>query len=490
MAFQTGTANCALDLVHKLNTFLVANSWTKLDGETDIVPASPKTARYWRIVVHQTEDVTADFREFRSIHLRTVTGGANVAVTEGNWSFSSLNGTSDLVNTGLPATISLDIDDNIWWCVYDFGVGTIIREIVMEVDTDNYAPSAFSVQWSNDSRTWTTMYRQTGLAWVDNETKTFTWDTGAGYTDTEHYSATIARRTGEFRDSAQSSEANNDIWAWQGTGYDVTRRVYIGCLTEYNLSTSTEWVKLFATTDYDNTFHDHETQENFDVNDNHYHSMSSAGVTYWFYVNTSRLVIVTKSGTDDYTASYVGFLAAFAQPDEWSQPLFVGATNDDRQSLSDASGRNSGFFNPGNNGCAKYYDWVNVWRTCENREDNSDRRMINSPDRACVWPWHTGSSYGSSVDNWPAGAVTGSWGRFYHWLDKLEPTDQNELPIIPAMVVDNVYGNIGALDEIYAIPGGGLVTPEQTIVLGADTYRVFPNRTERDGDSYWAILEV
>ena len=75
-------------------------------------------------------------------------------------------------------------------------------------------------------------------------------------------------------------------------------------------------------------------------------------------------------------------------------------------------------------------------------------------------------------------------------IDRLVPTLQNELTMLPAIIMDCEYGNIGTLQDVYVVPSGNILTPEQTLTIGADTYRVFPNRDRRANADWFAIREA
>ena len=67
MPTATGTAASATDLLVKLNTFLTANGWTKIHGETDMAVESPKAARYWRIMALESDDAYAQYWEIEKL---------------------------------------------------------------------------------------------------------------------------------------------------------------------------------------------------------------------------------------------------------------------------------------------------------------------------------------------------------------------------------------------------------------------------------------
>jgi hypothetical protein len=501
MATSTGTFTGNTDLLIKLNTFLTANGWTKLRGETDQANASPKAARYWRIVVLEVETTSNDFREIELMEWRTTTGGANIATTGANYQISSIgSGTGADLVSGTTPVISADIDDSIWYVRYDFGSATIIREITIMADTDNYAPRDFYVQWSKDDYTWTTMAEYSGLAWVDNETKTFTWDTGSGYSNPRHPSATISRRSGSewqlFGSSVfdKYNEVCNNHWTWQGPGFDAARRVYAHAFTysddiagddhtgfqvstENDLSKSpAEFLQQVGSPDSDGI------ATSFLVTD-------AAGGSYWFYVNSTRFIVVTRAGIADYTSAYVGFMAQYALPDDYPFPLYVAATTDsDSESLSSTNADVRDAMDPGNNQKAKYRDAVNVWKSVTNH--NGDAGRVNDPvpsPASYIYPFHDG---GQGRNVWPDSTIGDHTNWDAHWLDRIDPTVQGDLPFIPLIIANRTDGHVGALDGVFATPRGGVLSPEQVVTISGVNYRVFPTRQKTNGMNFYAIIET
>lgn len=500
MATQTGTFLTNTDLMIKLNAFLTTNGWTKLRGETDQANASPKAARYWRVLVLETEDTTADFRELELMEWRATTGGANVALTGTNYSFSSLaSGTGADLVSGTGTVQSADIDDNMWWVQYDFGAPQIIHEITMMCDTDNYAPSRFYVQWSNDALVWTTMYETEGLAWVDNETKTFTWDTGAGYTNPRHPSATVSRRSGysDIQSGGSFSKYNeycDNLWTWQGPGFDAARRVYISALTWTDPVAGDDHTAFVPHTEYDAAVATSawlDTQvgvPNDDGKGKSYLVSDASGGTYWFYVNSQRFIVVVKSGIADYTSAYCGFMSQFALPDDYPFPLYVGATTDSiTEGLTSANADVRDFVDPGNGSKAMYRASDGLWRSVTNHDGQT---TVNDPTPIpASWnaPYHTGDQ---NRNNWPDNTIGDYTGWDAHWLDRIDPTVQGDLPFMPVIVTHYVDGHIGALDGVFAVPRGSVLSPEQVITIAAVNYRVFSTRTKVGGMNYYAIIET
>ncbi|MAD98784.1 MAG: hypothetical protein Unbinned200contig1000_22 [Prokaryotic dsDNA virus sp.] len=481
MPFSTGTANTPGELLSAINTLVTANGWTKISGETDQVPVSPKSARYWRLLWIENEDVNNDFRELNSIEFRSTLGGAAIS---GTWSTPG-------VASGAPPGYfrSADINDDVFWIKLDCGSPTIVRECVVQCQTDNESPRDFFIQWSNDDLTWTTMFGVNNLSWVDNETKTFQFDDG--YLFSDHISSTQCVRAGydvrevpvpilPYTDSF--SQSCNDRFIWQAPGYDANRRIYIEARGHFNAATSTSFLEIGISPEYDsaNPYLGQQIGGYGKV----FHLFDVNPVTYWIYMNDTRLIVVTKSGTSDYTSSYIGFLAAFATPDDYPQPLFLSSTSNDLNFLSENNNRFSSMADPGD-GCAAVRLWDNSWNILENRGDSSLANLYQRNITFWTWPFHVGSTF---IGSWP-NIVVGDYQTFdTHWLNQQDPTNQNDVPLYPVLVQNKTYGNIGALQGVFAVPGSTLA-PEQVFAISGQNYRVFPNRTRREGCNWFVVRE-
>jgi len=492
MPFATGTADTAVELQTIINTLVTANSWTKLRGETDMACASPKAARYWRMLWFEEESTGGDFRQIRAMEWRTAVSGADIATTDTSYSASSGPASGSFQNiiddSGTPFQTP-DIDDQLFWIKYDFGSATIIRELLFRCSNDARAPRNFVIQWSNDDVTWTTMFHQSvNLAWVDDETKIFTFDDA--FLEGRHFSSTICRRRGNPLTVLQNAsvldkDQEDGTFVWQGPGYDANRRVFIGMRSFFDISVGTEWLQIKGFTDYDTNLLDWDLNENADTGESQFLLLSSSGFTYWIYVNSIRIIIVIRNGLDDYTSAYAGFTAAFALPADWAQPLAIMATADTRSNITSTEAYLSSFCDPGEFGQARWLDWNNVWSTITNRNGTATLLYEATPLN-WVFPWHVGIN---GDGTWPRTTVGDNDTFNTHWLDKMQPTEQGDLPIIPATIWNRTYGAMGVLDGVYAVPGGGIVTVEQVITIAAQDYRVFASREDRDGQNFFLIRE-
>lgn len=500
MPYSTGTALNSTDLLEKINAHLVANGWTKNRGETDIVPASPKAARYWRMVCLESMTTSSTTRGVQLLNFRTTVGGANVATVAANFSISDLGtGSASLLISGGIVRSSNIGSSRAWKITYDFGTPTIVREVYMRADsTVGNTPRSFLIQWSNDNETWTTMYEASSITWTASQYQTFTF--GDGYLSSVHSSATVARRSGSAEDfgadtnweGAGTRHFSEDYYNWQGPGYDASRRVYVQARSHSYPATSTELIELNFSIGYNSLLRGFFDQTG--VSPASTFLMFGAGtITYWIYSNSKRIVIVVKTGASDYTSAYVGFMSAFAQPDYYPFPLVASATTPDRSTYNYGTTNNvlSSMADPGFSAMMLRY-WDGTIKRGGNRSvSTTDGYTINGTGQTpYVWPQFFGKS---EINNrWPYNRGAGTPVSVYSdqtLLGKLIPTQQNELPLIPAICADVVYGNLGALDGVFSIPGGGILAAEQVLTVGATTYKVFPNRTRRLGAYWFAVRE-
>jgi hypothetical protein len=503
MAFTSGSAATTSVLLNALNTFLLANGWTKIRGDIDLNVASPKAARYWRVVVHETVGTNSNTRSLRKLNLRTTVGGANVATIAANFTIDNLaSGTAANLIAGSADVVTSNIGGlRSWKIQYDFGSPTIVREVEMQSTTSTtLSPRAFIIQWSNDNETWTTMFEATGLSWTSSEVKLFAFpDT---YRFNEHPADNQPSRAGSAEDYPTETNFEGSPWRqfgeeyfiWQGPGYDASRRVYIHARGHRNPGNLTSHLEFQYSTGYDSAIRGFGQQVG-SGGTSVFHIFTSNSVNYWFYINDLRLIIVTQSNVSDYTSSYIGFMEAFGHPDFYPFPLCMIASSPNRnQFVGTTENGLSSIVDPGYGALRvkkldglDYIGGNRVFGASEEAIMDGSSSPIGFP---VVWPLHHGGTYSNAA--WPLnkGSGTSNLAVNRRLFDFLLPTQQNDLPMLPAMVMDRISGNLGILSGVYAIPGGGLLAPQQAIVISGVTYRVFPNRSRRNGSSWFAVKEA
>lgn len=483
MPFVTGTAETPSVLMNAMNTHLVANGWTKVQGNEDLRTDSPISARYWRIKWLETEDTNEDFRGTSGIELRTTVGGPNVATVPANGSASAASPDGDFGDVFNGQTRrSNDINDDPFWIQYDFGTATVVREVEFIAAIDDDAPRDVLVQFSTDGVTWTNAYREVNMAWTDGQTRTWTFDDGAR--EQNHAGLNQPRKTGRAESTAQSDEQSEDVFVWQGPGYDAARRVYVAVRGQTDLVAATHRLEMYMFISYDPLLPIDNQEGSIPVAI--YHLMSDQPVTYWLYSNSIRMVLVTLNGVSDYTSMYAGFMAAFGTPDEYPQPLFLGGTSDGQDAVQTVRSDLSSFCDPGDDH-AYFRRFDSFWLSVDNRSNSNNNDDYNLNPVRWTWPYLHGTQ-GQSQD-WPFNPMGTNGENGNHWLDHFDADVQGNLPLLPVTVVDELYGAVGVLDGVFAVPSGGLLSPQQVINISGQDYRVFPNRERRQGHHWFAIRE-
>lgn len=504
MAFTSGSAATPSALLNALNTFLLANGWTKLRGDIDLAVASPKAARWWRLLVLETMSTNSNTRALRKLNFRTTVGGANVATDASKFTIDWLSsGTAANLIAGSAdvSTSSAISSGRVWQIKYDFTTPTIIREVQIQATSGatTTAPRSFLIQWSNDGETWTTMYEAVNITWTASETKLFAFTDGYRYS--QHPGDNLPSRAGSAEDISTDSsfegspfrELSEEYFIWQGPGYDASRRVYVHMRGHRNPTDLTSHLELSYSTQYNAAIRAWGMQVG-SPSKSRFHMFSSGTINYWFYVNDLRIIIVTQSNVSDYTSSYVGFLEAFALPDYYPFPLFMAATDGGRNFLMSTSNNGlSSIVDPG-------YDAMTV-KKWDGIDYIGGNRAFGSTENSkvgggggatsgypIVWPHYFGSAQNST---WPGNKGSGSTTNGdRHLFDNMLATQQGDLPLIPAIVMDRVNGHLGVMSGVYAIPGADVLAPQQAIVISGTTYRVFPNRARRTRASWFAVKEA
>lgn len=503
MAFTSGTAATASVLMDALNTFLLANGWTKLRGDVDLAVASPKAARWWRLIVLETMSTNTSSRALRKLNFRTTVGGANVATDPAKF-------TIDWLASGTAANLiagSADVNANTaigssraWQIKYDFTTPTIIREVQIQATSaaTTNAPRSFLIQWSNDGETWTTMFEAVNISWTASETKLFAF--ADGYRFSQHPANNQPSRSGAAEDLGADialegsgfRELSEEYFVWQGPGYDAARRVYVHMRGHRNPTDLTSHLELSYSTQYNSAVRGWGQQVGSPAK-SRFHLFASGSVNYWFYVNDLRIVIVTQSNVSDYTSSYIGFLEAFAHPDYYPFPLCMASTDADRtRFMTPINNLHSSIADPGYDAMT-VKKWDGIDYIGGNRAFNgTENSKVGGTGGATlgyptVWPHYFGSAQNSS---WPSNKGAGSTVHSdRHLFDNMLATQQGDVPLLPAIVMDRVHGHLGVMSGVYAIPGADVLAPQQAIVIGGVAYRVFPNRTRRTRASWFAVRE-
>ena len=324
MATQTGTATGHGDLMRKLRTFLLANSWV----EQRWVPVAPLAGQPY-LASSQDSTSTPPAEAFNGV----ITGN------DGWRTFSA---------QAVPSWIQVRFDDVVE-----------ITEIKVRAwaTNPNRAPMDFALQYSDNGTTWTTAISVTGqTAWGANESRTFSGSSSAHaywrlYITANNGDATYTeinelelRATSGGTNLALSSNVAELIV--KGTGLSGGDGVFVG-LQRYASSTL-DWfnwsVQGFIGYVPENVF-----ASQPGASPARGLPLWDQAIPYWFVASGRRFVVVAKVSTV-YVSMYAGLALPYATPAQFPYPIMVGATLPTASGTrwSDTSATHSAFpFAPG-----------------------------------------------------------------------------------------------------------------------------------------------
>ena len=259
--------------------------------------------------------------------------------------------------------------------------------------------------------------------------------TGAGWTELD-YNGT--NNTAIFE--APGLGASDEIFVGLGLHIDIPGDVY-------NL---TGW--MFVS--YEPTF-GHQAQPGH--SGVRYHPIWDTSMSYWFFGNGQRVIIVTKVATV-YSCSYLGRVNPYGTAGEFPFPWYVGMPDNAATRYSDTTENFRSFFDPAN---ALRLHVDGLWYLVRNYYESSGEASGSS---GFIWPYYDGYSQSKTLYRELRENPDGSYPLFPLILGHSQPSDDA----------------VGELDGAYAIPGFS-VASEDTVTIGGDTYDIFQSafRTAR-----------
>ncbi|WLJ71198.1 hypothetical protein [Sphingomonas phage Birtae] len=265
-----------------------------------------------------------------------------------------------------------------------------------------------------------------------------------------------------------------------GPGQVGGQEVNVSIDTEANSGTNAYAWRVCGHPDYDPVLPFGQQLNNSPL---HYFLLWPNAMSYWFYVNDRRFVVIAKIGVY-YMSMYAGFFLPYALPEEYPFPYFIGATTN----YLDVYNRfNSGlrtFCDPGA-GAASYMERAGVsWQSILNAgysDNNSDYYYGVGNEGACIWPYRNPMV---EDDFNASGEIAWSFFRL------LRPLANGKMPMWQAHVVDVANETVaGTLDGVF-VTGGFNRVPEQIVTIDAQDYRLFININRNTPKHYFAIEEA
>jgi hypothetical protein len=205
-------------------------------------------------------------------------------------------------------------------------------------------------------------------------------------------------------------------------------------------------------------------------------------MTYWFYGNSRRFIVVAKTGTN-YMSMYGGFLLPNALPSEYPQPNCIIASYPTIEAPGLNNARNSSIADPGE-GAAYYRKRGSAaWESIKNQQTSATSVLPSTGQRAFVWPHKTGSGQATSSQGTPD-----DWnpGGFHN----MKTNALGESALIQCQVFDLIdQVAVGALEGVFSTTGFGRTT-EQTLTNGSRTWRLFQRVNRNQPGDFFAVEEV
>lgn len=207
-------------------------------------------------------------------------------------------------------------------------------------------------------------------------------------------------------------------------------------------------------------------------------------ITYWFIANGRRFIVIAKSGSR-YDAMYAGFILPEHLPNDWSYPLFIGASyyNGNIAQSSDVDTHS------------------NFWHPISTSDSNTNPvgSYLFSPMQSWV-NIRNGYPQSGSVTTTSTGRVTIPWSRtvrqnFRRLLDDQPWVRRGQLVAYDRTSTGSIDNNVpeggtfyGSFDGVFYTPSFG-ATAEQEAVIGGVTYKMFPN-VGRTSDGQFAAIAM
>jgi hypothetical protein len=343
---------------------------------------------------------------------------------------------------------------------------TLTRFIITGGQTPGETPKDFTIEYSDNGTAWTNSGTYTNqTAWGVGEARTFTVTGGSGAH--AYWRVNVSTNNGgaytsfgelAFYDGATASDLlpRPTEAIWQAPGNSNADQILVGAryfsdiVGYYNL-------QLGGFTAYSAGV-DFGLQPGSIVNSATLHSpcipLSNASMTYWFMANGRRVIIIAKAGTN-YESAYLGFIENYPSPGQWSYPLAVGGS----MAFNSEPASNSALWAYSNAANAHSAFWRGIPETT----NTLTQLRLRKPDG--VWQGFSSTAYnGTQGTIWP----------YANSMTDLRANLDGTYPLLPIILSDYAPNMYGRLDGIWAVTGY-LQTPENTITIGRDTWLVIQN---------------
>lgn len=262
----------------------------------------------------------------------------------------------------------------------------------------------------------------------------------------------------------------------RGPGAGAGRQVFVNIQTFSNVPNAAYGWKIRGATAYDVSL-GFDAQEN--VSPEIFYNTWQFSMPYWFYANDRRFIVVARVSSSDVSC-YCGFFLPFATPDEYAQPLYVGANYPILEQHDIENTRNRMIADPGSDTAYFLTRGGSTWRGVTNHLNATTAISIQGGERSVLWPFRTPRADSNPDDN--------DWNN--NGISDLRPNLNGELPLWTVHIInpeDRIL--MGALDGVYAAPGFNR-TSQQVLTQGGQTFRIFQNIFRTTDRDFMGIEEI
>lgn len=349
--------------------------------------------------------------------------------------------------------------------VFDFD--TAVRSIRIQcAGTASRGPAAFSLDWSDDGVSWTTLQSWSGITgWAADEARQFTvtspvakrrWRVVVTSGQTATLELWELRLFGDAASLYPLDDNTQGIQAvWQSPGVDGATTAFHGLWTS-TVTASDVWNLRLTGFRFWNNQSSHPSVPNIpdQAAAKTMPLVKTSSIAYWLVVNGGRYVLLCRlSGV--YLAAYSGFFLPYEFPSDYPWPMAVGGATERSQIRWDSTlGGFRNFWDPGSQSSGtnqasslSVMTPNGIWREFANRMDGGDAEGQPGNNtifqRGGTWPYV--GDEGSTVNQ-----------QVFRFRDCLD----GSLPLLPVILfVPAFTGFVGAivgeLDGVYAMNGFG-----------------------------------
>jgi hypothetical protein len=342
-----------------------------------------------------------------------------------------------------------------------------ILEVSITPENTGNAPSAFTVDWSDNGTTWTTAATFSGLTsgWTYRQPRRFSFASAGSHlywriNITAGNTTPVTVNSIDFYTTIGSAQTLTQDWPFfvvKPPGNDgLLANTSLHCLAVDQTSIDNYSFYMVATNSYDTglLWNGQPGYSGYGVV-----PAGNFSMKYWLTVNGCRLALGLQVSTT-YHAGYYGLMLPYARPSVYALPLFLGGSSNGSR-WSDVSNNTHCYprANQGVAGHALVRDITGIWRQVAAHQDG------NSPSATARLAPNAMSSGGLN--------------------SCIRENFDGSYPLLPFVPVVTGVGPMGELDGVFWTSGFGQAA-EATIVQNKFTHIVLQNAFRTTQGDYFA----